>query len=159
MDDAACVRAGERAAYVTRDANRFGEPQIVLPFQACLERFALEVLHDDVRNAFGRLAVVVHLNGVAGLQARRGFRLQAETLPRVGRARLLSRNQLDGDALPERRVRRRPHGAHRAATELVIEPVFRGDDVSLSKTSERRLRKGDGIAHDGAHARRPGSTS
>ena len=120
MDDAERVRPIEGASDLRGDAHGLLELDGAASVDSVLEGLALEVLHDDVRRAVRRLAVVEHLNDEARTQARGGLRLVVEPRAGLSGVRILAGDELHRDALAERQVVGQPDAAHRARADLPL---------------------------------------
>src|ERR1019366_4761266 len=94
------------------------------------ERYALEELHDDVRQALGADAIVEDVHRVLGLELGRGTRLDLEARPGLDLLREPGLDELDRDAGAERDVYSLPHRAHAAAPDGPEHAVFPADDRS-----------------------------
>src|SRR5579863_3884508 len=144
MNDAGGVRLGQRASGLGDDAPNLDGGKRPAPDDCVREGFALEKLHDDVRQSLLTDAVVIDVNGMLRRQLGRGARLDLEPGARL---RLLGESrpyELDGDAGPERRVRSLPYRAHSSGPDHSQYTVLARDDRALEVG---HIGRGDRVAH------------
>jgi hypothetical protein len=120
----------ERLARVQHVADGILDAQRSLAPHDVLEVVALEVLHHDERRPVGQLAEVDHARDVLALDPHGGARLAPEPFDDLGTLRGLAQQELQRDALAEVDVRRGKHDAHTAGTDLTLEAVLAGDEVT-----------------------------
>jgi hypothetical protein len=106
---------------VDRDGPAVQEAAQVRPF---------EVLHHDVREPCFRRTEVVDAGDVLTADHRGGTRLSQESLDGLRRQLGVAAEELDGDLLFERDVRRRHHDADASLPEDAVDPVLIRDDLA-----------------------------
>ena len=126
MHDAAAVRVGERPRDLAQHARRVGGRQRAARAESLAERLALHVAHDEEDEA-ARLADAMDRDDVRMREAGGRARLAQEPLARLGGAREVRRQHLDGDVAVELHVAREVDDAHAAAAELALEGVLAGE--------------------------------
>lgn len=129
MYDAARVGLRDRDARLEDEIDRLlgREPSALL--EEAIEIDPLEELHDHVRRAVGQGSEVDDARHLLARELGRDLRLAREPIRR-GVVLPIGREQLDGDALAERYVRREEHEPHAALPELRLDAVFARDDVA-----------------------------
>ncbi len=110
------------------------------------DRLAVDQLGGDEHLAH-RLADVVHGQHVGVLQPGQRARLAQQARAGVG-VGAVGAQQLDGDPALELGIPRRPHQAHRAGPERLLEPIAAQLVVALVRLE--RDHRGDGLAAAGA---------
>jgi hypothetical protein len=129
MDDPALVRAREPAADLLEDLRRVLKAHATEALDALVERLAGEQLHDDVRLAVFRHAVVVDLDRVLRLDGRSGLRFLVEAAPCFLAVGVLRLDELDRAWRAEGHVTRLPDGAHAASADHAHQRVLAGDEA------------------------------
>ena len=141
VHDAASVRVGERPRHLAQHARRVGRRERAARAESLAERLALHVAHDEEDEA-ARLADAMDRDDVRVREAGRRARLAQESLARLGGAREVRRQDLDGDVAIELHVAREVDDAHAAAAELALERVLAGQGGLQVEEL------GGGIGHD-----------
>ncbi len=130
MDDADGVGGLERVEHLAHERHGVARREAPEALDPRAERLALEVLHHHVAGAVGHDAEVEDLADVLGADATGGLRLALETRHRLGLARHVAVEHLDGDAPVDAEVLAFVNGAHPAAAEQPREAVFAVDDLA-----------------------------
>jgi len=111
VDDAGEVRLFDPGERLHHDVDHALDRERVLGDEQLGQRRPLDVLHREIEQAIGRLAVIDDRDAVGVIEPRRAHRLVAEPLdhPRVGGQVLVQ--DLDGDGAAERDLVRAIHRA------------------------------------------------
>jgi len=126
MDDAAAVRVRERPGDFAQHARGIGRWERAARAESLSERLALHVAHDEEDEA-ARRSDAVDGDDVRVRESRGRARLAHEAFARVGRAREVGWQGLDGDVAVQLHVAREVHDAHPPAAELALERVLSGE--------------------------------
>ena len=147
VDDAVRMCGGERCADLQEDPLA-PRPRQQLTGEArtrdlLVQVVALEQLHREEHEAFGRGAEVADVDHVLVTNARGALGLLHEPLDEVGLARELAVQDLERDLLLEQVVRGEIDGAHTALAELlgdVVAPRHRRSEERIGRVREIRGR-------------------
>ena len=126
VDHLARVGDREAAGDLDRVGDRLLRVERAVAADPLLQRFALDVLEDDVGVA-AVLAGVDHRDHVGVGELGHRARLLAEALELVGLLGHLAVHHLDRDLAVERLVARQVDGRHAAAAQLRLQPVAAGE--------------------------------
>ncbi len=137
VDEPGLVRPPQAARDLREDRRGDREREPALALEALAHVLALEELHHDVRVVVLH-PVVVDLDDVRALQARRCLGLALEALPPHRQRGVGGIHELDRHQRVELRVLRGPQGAHPADRQTLLEAIPACDDGA----------RGD--VHDGA---------
>ncbi len=115
MDDAVAVRLVERIGDLAREIDRLSARQRSL-LESVRQRLALEVLHDEVRDAC-RFPNVIERADVRVIERRDALRFALEPCTKLGIGRERGRQHFHGDGALEARVTRLIDLAHAAGAD------------------------------------------
>jgi hypothetical protein len=116
------VHRGDRREHRQHDVDRALHTERPFASDHRGERFAVEKLHRDIRHAVDD-AEIIDVDDVRVLEPRGRARLLEKARDRVGVERLVGVEDLQRDALVERRLARLEHSAERPCAELTSKHV------------------------------------
>ena len=125
VDDALGVGMLQRVGDFTRDAQRVGNRQLSLAFEALAERLAAHERHHVVQQGVG-FTGIEQRQDVRMLQPRRGADLGEEAFATEGRTKI-GMQHLDGDIALVPQIMREVHGGHAAGAEFALDAVAVGE--------------------------------
>ncbi len=123
MDDALAVRLAERVGDAVHHARQPRRRQRAVLSQDRVQAAALQHLHRQVHDAFGRLIEVVDLHRVRRAQQRRRLRLALEAADDLRIARHLRVQDLERDLAVHLRLRRAIDRAEAAFADLLLDQI------------------------------------
>ena len=129
VHDAGVVRGLEALEHLLRAGGRGRRRERPHAREELRERLADQQLHDEVREAVGRLIDVGHVHDVRRRDVRRQPRLLQEPRDEPGAARELGVQELERDPRPEELVARLPHGAHAPLADAAHQPELRAYEL------------------------------
>ena len=125
MDDTDLLRVPQPPRDIEGHLRGFSLFQGALPFDALLQRFAIDELHGEVVVALGRLAGVQGRHDVGVLEFRGGPGFPQETVHKGPAAGQPRRKHLEGHGAVHRGLVCLEDDAHPASAELGLELVSR----------------------------------